>query len=260
MLEGKIVAISGAAGGLGPTVARVFLGAGATLCVGGRSREGLTKMLDLLEVPAARRMATAVDLLDASAAKEWAEAIQRKFGRVDIVLHLVGGYKGGTSIEELDPADWSSLSDMLVRTTLNVARAFAGPLKTGGWGRFIGVTSPKAQAPTAKTALYAMGKAASDALVLALADELRGTGATANLIVVDSIALPRYPAELEGEVGRARDGERPTIDAPQTRDAQQKKAYGKSTPAEEIAAAMVFLCADEAATINGARLPLTGRG
>jgi NAD(P)-dependent dehydrogenase (short-subunit alcohol dehydrogenase family) len=81
-----------------------------------------------------------------------------------------------------------------------------------------------------------MGKAASDALVLALADELRGTGATANLIEVDS------------------------IDSPETRDAQQKKAYGKSTPAEEIAAAMVFLCTDEAATINGARLPLTGRG
>jgi len=236
MLEGKIVAISGAAGGLGPTVARAFFKAGATLCVGGRSMEGLTRTLDLLQVPAARRMATVVDLLDASAAKEWAEAIQKRFGRIDIVLHLVGGYKGGASIAELDPADWSSLNDMLVRTTLNVARAFAGPIKTGGWGRFIAVTSPKARTPTAKTALYAMGKAASDALVLALADELRGTGATANLIEVDS------------------------IDSPETRDAQQKKAYGKSTPAEEIAAAMVFLCTDEAATINGARLPLTGRG
>jgi NAD(P)-dependent dehydrogenase (short-subunit alcohol dehydrogenase family) len=235
MLTGKIVAISGAAGGLGPTVARAFFDAGATLCVAGRSMEGLTRILELLKVPAARRMATVVDLLDASAAKGWAEEIQRRFGRIDIVLHLVGGYKGGTSIADLDPADWGSLSDMLVRTTLNVARAFVGPLKTGGWGRYIGVTSPKAQAPTAKTALYAMGKAASDALVLALADELRGTGATANLIAVDS------------------------IDIPETRDAQQKKAYGKSTPAEEIAAAMLFLCANEAATINGARLPLTGR-
>ncbi len=236
MLEGKIVAISGAAGGLGPTVARAFFELGATLCAGGRSREGLTGMLDALGVPPARCMATAVDLLDVSAANDWAEAILKRFGRIDIVLHLVGGYKGGTTIAELDPADWSPLGDMLVRTTLHVARAFAGPLKAGGWGRFIGVTSPKAQAPTAKTALYAMGKAASDALVLALADELRGTGATANLIVVDS------------------------IDNPETRAAQPKKAYGKSTPAEEIAAAMVFLCSEGAATINGARLPLTGRG
>jgi NADP-dependent 3-hydroxy acid dehydrogenase YdfG len=236
MLTGKIVAISGAAGGLGPTVARAFFDAGATLCVAGRSMEGLTKMLDSLRVPAAKRMATAVDLLDASAAKEWGDEIRKRFGRIDIVLHLVGGYKGGTSLADLDPAEWAAMSDMLVRTTLNVARAFVGPLKSGGWGRFIGVTSPKAQAPTAKTALYAMGKAASDALVLALADELRGTGATANLIAVDS------------------------IDIPETRHAEQKKGYGKSTPAEEIAAAMLFLCADESGTINGIRLPLTGRG
>lgn len=39
-----------------------------------------------------------------------------------------------------------------------------------------------------------------------------------------------------------------------------KKPYGKSTPAREIAAAMLFLCSEEAATINGVRLPLMGRG
>ena len=57
------------------------------------------------------------------------------------------------------------------------------------------MTSLKAQAPTAKSALYAMGKAASDASVLALADELRGSGATANLVVVDSIDTPESAAE-----------------------------------------------------------------
>jgi NAD(P)-dependent dehydrogenase (short-subunit alcohol dehydrogenase family) len=82
-----------------------------------------------------------------------------------------------------------------------------------------------------------MAKAASDALVIALADELRGTGATANLIEVDS------------------------VDSPETRQAGTAvpKPYGKTTPAEEIAAAMLYLCSEEARTINGIRLPLTGR-
>jgi NAD(P)-dependent dehydrogenase (short-subunit alcohol dehydrogenase family) len=80
-----------------------------------------------------------------------------------------------------------------------------------------------------------MAKAATDALVLALADDLRGTGSTANLIVVDS------------------------IDFPEARGKEPKKPYGKSTPAEEIAAAMIFLCSDQAATINGAHVPLIGR-
>jgi NAD(P)-dependent dehydrogenase (short-subunit alcohol dehydrogenase family) len=169
-----------------------------------------------------------VDLGDASAARAWAEAVRQKFGRVDAVLHLVGGYKGGSTLSDISLSDWNELHGMLVGTTLSVVRAFAALLKAGG-ARFIAVSSPKAQAPTAKSALYSMAKAASDALVLALADELRGTGSTANLIVVDSIGIPGKP-------------------------------YGKSTPAEEIAAAMLFLCSESAATINGARVPLTGRG
>jgi NAD(P)-dependent dehydrogenase (short-subunit alcohol dehydrogenase family) len=229
MLKDKVVAISGAAGGLGPTVARVFFEAGALLAVAGRNADSLNGLLDALACPAARRLASAVDLLDPGAARSWAADVVGKFGRVDVVIHLVGGYRGGSPIAEIPDGDWDFLHDMLIRTTLNVVQAFVAPLKAGGWGRFIGVTSPKARAPSGKSALYAMAKAGSDALVLALADELKGTGATANLVVVDSI----------GEPG---------------------KTYGKSTPAAEIAAAMLFLCSEEAATINGAHLPLIGRG
>ena len=216
----RIVAISGAAGGLGPVVARAFFDAGAKLAVAGRNEESLGRLLDSLGAPGDRRLATAADLTDETAVRAWAGRVRERFGGVDVVLHLVGGYKGGASIAEIETADWDALHAMLVRTTLNVARAFNPLLKASGRGRFIGVTSPRAQSPTAKSALYSMGKAASDALVLALADELRGTGSTANLIVVDSI-----------------DGLE-----------------------EEIAAAMLFLCSDRAATINGVRLPLTGRG
>ena len=224
----KIVAISGAAGGLGPTVARAFLAAGASLAVAGRSADKLDQLLDSLEVPADRRLSSGVDLGVPKGAQAWADAVLAKFGRVDVVLHLVGGYKGGSSVTDISLSDWNDLQGMLVSTTLNVVRAFAGTLKKGG-GRFIGVTSPKAQMPTAKSAIYSMAKAASDALVLALADELRGTGSTANLIMVDSIG------------------------------SDPQKPYGKSTPPGEIAAAMLFLCSDQAATINGVRLPLTGK-
>ena len=207
---------------------------GATLAVAGRNEEKLTALLDSLKAPLEKRLATSVDLTDEAAARGWADLVGRTFGRVDIVVHLVGGYKGGTTISEIQAADWDSLHAMLVRTTLNVVRAFARPLSANGWGRFLAVTSPRAQSPTAKNALYAMAKSASDALVLALADELKGTGATANLVMVDSIAM---------EGGGA-----------------PNKGYGRTTPAEEIAAAMLFLCSDEAATIDGVRLPMIGRG
>ena len=228
MASNKVVAVTGAAGGLGPTVVHAFHEAGASLAVAGRSREKLVELLDSLHVPAEDRLATGVDLAEPQATEAWAAQVKKKFGRVDAVLHLVGGYTAGSSLSELRLEDWDEIQRMLIRTTLCVVRAFAGPLREAG-GRLVAVTSPKAQTPTAKSALYSMAKAGSDALVLALADELRGSGATANLIVVDSIGAP------------------------------QPNKYGKSTPAEEIAAAMLFLCSDAAATINGARISLTGR-
>ncbi|HLF25586.1 MAG TPA: SDR family NAD(P)-dependent oxidoreductase [Anaerolineae bacterium] len=235
-LTDRVVAIAGAAGGLGPTVARAFVATGARLAVAGRNQADLIQLLDSMQLPDDRRLASAVDLTDATATQGWAEQIAGKFGRVDVLLHLVGGYKGGTAIAEIPAADWDFVHNLLIKTTLNAVRAFVTPLKANGWGRFITVSSPRAQTPSAKTAIYAMSKAASEALVLALADEFKGTGATANIVVVNSIATPEQRA------------------------AEPDKDYSKATSAEEIAAAMLYLCSDAASAINGARLALTGRG
>ena len=224
----NVVAVSGAAGLLGPTVTRAFHDAGDALAVSGRSREKLGQLMDSVGAGPNERLESAVDLRDPRAAQAWADEIVSTFGKVDALLHLVGGYRGGTPVTAIDAADWNELQSSLVGTTINVIRAFAGRLKESR-GRFISVTSVKAQAPTSRSAAYAMAKAASDALVLALADELRGSGATANLIVVDSIESPGKP-------------------------------YGKSTSAREIADTMLFLCSPAADTINGARIPLIGRG
>lgn len=229
-----VVAIAGAAGGLGPTVARAFAAEGARLAVGGRNHAELIQMLDALHLPDDRRLATTVDLTDEVATRAWAGQIAERFGRIDVVVHLVGGYKGGTPIADIPTADWDFVHSLLIKTVLNVVRAFADPLKAGGQGRFITVTSPRAQSPTAKTAIYAMGKAAADALVLALADEFKGSGATANAIVVNAIVTPEQRA------------------------AEPDKDYSASTPAEAIASTMLYLCSSAAGAINGARIPLTG--
>jgi len=237
MGSARVVAIAGAGGGLGPTVVRAFAAAGDVLALAGREAVKLEALLDNTRVPSDRRLASAVDLLKEEEAASWRDEILHKFGRVDVVLHLVGGYKGGTSIADIPTDDWTALHQMLVLTTLNVVRAFSVSLRGTVGGRFLAVTSPKVRAPTARSAIYSMAKAASDALVLALADELRGSGATANLIEVDSIDIP---------------------EARQT--GTPAKPYGKTTPAEEVAAAMLYLCSSQAATINGIRLALTGRG
>ncbi|MCS7055197.1 MAG: SDR family oxidoreductase [Thermoflexales bacterium] len=232
-LNGKVVAIAGATGGLGPTVAHAFARAGAALSLVDRDAAKLDALVMSLGASPEKHQRAAMDLLDPGQAQGWAAQIQHRYGQVDAVLHLVGGYRGGQKIAQFPQEDWLLLKQLLVETTWNVIRAFAEPLKTSR-GRFILVSSPQAQKPSHVNAAYAACKAAAEALTLALADEFRGSGATANVIVVNAILTASMRAE------------KPDAD------------YSAFTTAEDIADAMLYLCSPAAANMNGQRLSLFG--
>ena len=94
-MEDRVVAISGAGRRPGPTVARAFFGTGATLAVAGRDGAKLDALGQSLGAPPTRFLASSVDLGDPAAARKWAGEVSLRFGRVDVVIHLVGGYVGG---------------------------------------------------------------------------------------------------------------------------------------------------------------------
>src|SRR5262245_61506179 len=123
-LEGRVIAIAGAGGGLGPIVAQHLADAGASLSLAERSQEGADGLAKDLGLPDDHVHPYAVDLLDESSANEWAAAVESKFGRIDGLIHLVGGYRGGDEIESFDLADYDLLHDLLVRTLQFATRAF----------------------------------------------------------------------------------------------------------------------------------------
>jgi len=231
-LEGRVIAIAGAGGGLGPTVAKRLADAGASLTLADRTQESADSVAGDLGLPEDRLDPRAVDLLDESAANEWAAAAEQKFGRIDGLIHLVGGYRGGDPIETFDLADYDFLHDLLVRTLQLSTRAFHSALTRSGHGRFVVVSAAAAQNPNSTNAAYASAKAAAEAWTLSLADSFAGTGATANIIVVNAIETPAMRRESPDE-------ERPSF-----------------TPAEDLAEAIAFLCSDSAGRMNGQRLSL----
>jgi NAD(P)-dependent dehydrogenase (short-subunit alcohol dehydrogenase family) len=235
-LDGRVIAIAGVAGGLGPVVAERLTEAGATIAGTDVSQEKVDEVGASLNLPNERWDGRAVDLLDEGAARGWYAALLERFGRVDALLHLVGGWRGGQPLHEEPLSDWALLHDLLIRTVQHTTRAFHDALLASGRGRFILVSAKQAQAPSNSNAAYAAAKAAAEAWTLALADGFEGTSATANIIVVDAILTPRMREESPGE-------EFPTF-----------------TPAEHIAEAIAFLCSEEAEKMNGQRLPLTPRG
>ncbi len=231
-LEGRVIAIAGAGGGLGPVVAQRLADAGASLSLADRSQEiadGVANDLGILED---RLDPRAVDLLDEAAANAWAAEIENRFGHIDGLIHLVGGYRGGDPIDTFDLADYEFLHDLLVRTLQLATRAFHPALTRSPHGRFVLVSSAAAQNPESTNAAYASAKAAAEAWTLALADSFAGTPATANIIVVNAIETPSMREESP-------EAERPTF-----------------TPAEDLAEAIAFLSSDSAARMNGQRLSL----
>lgn len=229
-LEGRVIAVAGAAGNLGPIVVRRLGSTGSRLCACGRDQASL----DDLAADVGDIDTDVVDLLDPAATRTWADELASRHGRVDGLVHLVGGWRGGMPIEESPPDDWDFLSALLVRTVQNATQALAPHLMASGFGRFVLVSSGQAQKPTHTNAAYAAAKASSEAWTLALADRFRGTGATANLVVVGAIVTPAMRAESPG------------------------KDFSTFTPAEEIAEAIAYLCSDAAASMNGQRLTLRG--
>lgn len=233
-LEGKVVAIAGAGGGLGPAVSSLLAERGAKLALAERSPELAGKCGAHLGHLGEERCDTfAVDLLDAGATRGWAEHVTEKFGGVDALIHLVGGWRGGRPIAEAPAEDDELLHALLVESLRTAGRAFLPHLAERG-GRFAIVSSVQAQRPTSANAAYATAKAAAEAWTLALADELKQHGGTANIIVVNAIVTPKMRAENPG------------------------KTYASFTDAEHIAEGIAFLLSDAGSKMNGQRLSLHG--
>src|SRR5215207_6434671 len=123
-LEGRVIAIAGAGGGLGPVVAKRLADAGAILSLVDHHQETADSVAEDLGLPDDRIEERAGDLLDPAAASEWAKATEERFGQVDGLLHLVGGYRGGDPIQTFDLADYDFLHALLVRTLQLTSRAF----------------------------------------------------------------------------------------------------------------------------------------
>jgi NAD(P)-dependent dehydrogenase (short-subunit alcohol dehydrogenase family) len=227
----RVVVITGATGGLGQLVTRAFAEQGASLALLSTDQNKQDALARDLNLPADRILTYAVNLLDPDAVRDSAEAVTAKFGRVDALIHLIGGWTGGKTIAESAADEFKFMLDQHAWTTIHLLQAFSPKLAANGWGRVIAVTSPLATSPSAKMGAYAVGKAVQETLLLTLADEFKGTDITANVIQVKSIDVK--------DTGNPRQSVR-----------------GKGTSPEEIIAAMLYLYSEEAGKVNGARLPL----
>lgn len=233
-LENRVAVIAGATGGLGQVVTAQLAAKGMSLALLGSDAERLNALTGKLNLSAERTATYAINVEDRAAVFATAEGVKERFGRVDALFNFVGGWLGGKTLLELDENDFNSMLNQHFWTTFHLTQAFVPHLLENHWGRIATISPPNSLVPQPKRAAYAAAKAAQEALMLGLAQELRGTGVTSNVIVIVA------------------------IDAKHERDTMSTEKNAQWTTPEEIAGALLYLLTDEAHVVNGQRILLYG--
>ncbi|MBO8200411.1 SDR family NAD(P)-dependent oxidoreductase [Streptomyces smyrnaeus] len=202
-LQGRVIAVAGAAGPAGQATLLRLAEEGATVVACDADAERLAQAVDAARFAHGGATVTGdtVDLLSLEETRAWADKTEKEFGRIDGLVHLVGGWRGSSSFAETDLADWDTLHNLLVRTLQHTSLAFEAPLKRTGDGRFLLISALGASKPTAGNAAYAASKAAAEAWTLALGDSFRKAGgedgppAAAVILVVKALVHDQMRAD-----------------------------------------------------------------
>ncbi len=234
-LSERVVIITGATGALGRVVSRAFAETGARLALTGTRAEALEALADELDLPEGQILLRAANLARSNDARALADAVVARWGRIDVLLNLAGGWAKSGRLAEVTDEEWDGMLDLNLRTCLNMCRAVLPSMEERGWGRIVNMGARSAVDPGTRQPPYNVAKAAVVALTRSIAADYRRLGVAANVI------LPS------------------TIDTPANRATMGNADPSRWVKPEELAAAMLFLCSEVGGGLNGAVIPIFGR-
>lgn len=228
-LQGKVIAVTGAFGSLGPTVVEALRAQGAKVAA-----------IDRAAVPADLRAGDDLlamgdtDIADIAAATAAFEKIAARFGGLDALVNIAGTYRW-QPVAEGDLSTWEFLQRVNLLTAVSASKAALPQLRARGGGRIVNFGAMGALHSTAGNGPYAASKAGVHRLTESLAAELKDEGIQVNAI------LPS------------------TIDTPANRQDMPKADFARWVKPEQLADVVVFLLSPGASAITGALIPVAGR-
>jgi len=226
-MEGRVVLITGADGGLGRHVTQAFLDAGATVI-------GASRRIQQSDFSGPGFTALAAEISSHEGARVLVDQVVARFGRLDILAHTVGGFAGGQSIADTDDASFQRMFDLNLNCVFHILRATIPALRRTGNGRIIAIGSRAALEPGVGVGAYSASKAAMVSLIRTVALENKDAGLTANVI-------------LPG-----------TMDTPANRTSMPSSDFSKWVRPSTVASLITWLAGDAGKDINGAVIPVYG--
>ena len=180
-------------------------------------------------------LAVAADLTDPDSADAVVSAALERFGSVDALANVAGGFATGGTIDEAPVDVWRSQMAVNLDTAYHMTRAALRPMRAAGRGAIVYIGSSAAERPFPGAAGYIVSKTALAGLMRAVDAEGRTHGIRANTVVVKIVDTPRNRAD------------NPEAD------------FSRWTTGAELAAVIEWLCSDESAPLSGGLIPAYGR-
>ena len=222
----RTVVLTGASGNLGRVVASAFAGTGASLALLDVKPGGIPN--------SATQVFVQTDLFDAQSVQAAADTILQRFGRIDVLCNLAGGFRMGSPLHETSAQDWDFLFNLNARTVLHTAKAMVPAMLERGGGKIVNVAAYAAQKGAARMGAYAASKCAVIRLTETMAAELREHNINVNCVLPTIIDTPQNRADMP--------------------DADPRRWVAP----EDLAQVIVFLASDAARAIHGAAVPVSG--
>ncbi len=223
--------ITGAAGHLGRAVAAAFEAEGANLVLLDRTRARLDAAYG---GDSPSRLLLACDLLDGAQVQAAVDGAIGRYGSIDVLCNIAGGFRMGEAVHETSDVTWAALFDLNGRTLLHAVRAVVPTMQLRGGGKVINVGAASAQRGLAQMGAYTASKAVVIRLTEAMAAELRDQGINVNCV------LPSI------------------IDTPDNRAVMPEADPARWVAPADLASVIRFLASDAARAVHGAAIPVTG--
>ncbi len=200
-----------------------------------RSQERLQRGYADFAAEGGHLLAGDLDLTDEVSVAGLFAKVDERFGRVDMLVNTVGGFRGGSPIHESDPADWDFLFRLNVRSALLTCREAVKRMLPQGSGRIVNIASEAALAGSPNFAAYSVAKTGVLRLTEAVAGETKAAGVHVNCVLPGA------------------------MDTPTNRKAMPDADFSTWVTLKQVADVIGFLCSGAADGITGAAIPVRGR-
>ena len=236
-LKGKVAVVTGATGSLGKVVAKVLLDQGARVVSTHRGEEKLKELSDFVGGSKDQLVSVQTDVTEENSVQALFQQVISQYGRVDILLNIVGAFKGGTEIVNTKVSDWDFELNVNLKSAFLCSKAALPQMIKQNYGKIVSVSSRSAAEKRyrVKDGAYAVSKAGIIVLTETMAEEVKKYDINVNCI------LPS------------------TIDTPDNRRNFPNADFSKWVRPEEVAEIMLFLISHESKTISGASIPVYGK-